>query len=107
MHAAGHAVGGKNRSQRQSRSQGLSHSDDVWFYAVMLIGEVASGTPQAALDFVEDQQGSSTFSQLPRGLKEFLAQRANSTFSLDGLQADGTYAAIKLPPQILHIVEAH
>ena len=105
MHAAGYAIRGKDRSQRQSRSQGLGHGDDVGFYTVMLIGEIAAGTAQSALDFIEDQQSSGAIRQLPSGLQEFLAQRANSTFSLDGLQADGTYAAVELPLQVLCVVE--
>jgi hypothetical protein len=107
MHAAGYAIRGKDRSQRQSRSQGLGHSDDVGFYAVMLIGEIAAGAAQTALDFIEDQQSSGAIRQLPCGPQEFLAQRANSPFSLNGLQADGTYAAVELPLQVLCVVECN
>src|ERR1700732_333901 len=67
MHATGYTIRGKDRSQRQSRSQGLGHSDDVGCYTVMLISEIAAGAAQSALDFIENQQSSGAIRQLPSG----------------------------------------
>ena len=44
MHSAGYPVCGEQRPQRQSRCQRFGYREDVWLNAVMLVGEVASGT---------------------------------------------------------------
>ena len=106
MHAAGHAIGGQQRSQRKPCRQRLGDGDDVGLNSVMLVGEILSGTAQSALDFVENQQRSGALAQLPRGLQKFRTERTDSAFALNGLQANGADAAIKLPLEIVDIVEA-
>ena len=73
--------------------------------SVMLVGEILPGAAQPALDFVENQQRSGAVAQLPRGLQKFRAQRPDSAFALNRLQANGADAAIKLPLEIVNIVE--
>ena len=74
--------------------------------AVMLVGEILPGASQAALNFVEDQQRSGAVAELSRGLQKFRAERTDSAFALNRLQANGADAAIKLALQIVNIIEA-
>ena len=105
MHAAGHTIGGKQRAQRKACRERLCDRDDVWLNSVMLVGEILPCATQPALNFVDNQQRSGAVAQLPRSLQKFRAQRTNSAFALNSLQANGADAAVKLPLEIVHIVE--
>ena len=66
VHAAGHTIRRENRSQRQSCRERLRDRHDVGLYAVVLVGEVVSGPPQATLDLIENQQSATALRQLSR-----------------------------------------
>src|SRR5436309_6376563 len=105
MHAARNAIGREDCAKRQSCGERLGDGHDIGVHAVMLISKISPGSPQATLNFIENQQRSGALAQLPRQLKEFLAEWPDSAFALNCLQANGTHAAIELPLQILCVVE--
>src|SRR5438034_11309251 len=105
MHAARNAIGREDCAKRQSCGERLGDGHDIGVHAVMLISKISPGSPQATLKFIENQQRSGALAQLPRQLKEFLAEWPDSAFALNCLQANGTHAAIELPLQILCVVE--
>src|SRR2546426_12474834 len=105
VHSARDAIRRQDRTQRQARRERLGNGYDIWIKAVMLISKISPGSPQATLNFIENQQRSGRLAQLPRQLKEFLAEWPDSAFALNCLQANGTHAAIELPLQILCVVE--
>src|SRR5207245_5278600 len=105
VHSARDAIRRQDRTQRQARRERLGNGHDVGVHAVMLISKISPGSPQPALNFIENQQRSGALAQLPRQLQEFLAQRPDSALTLNCLEANGTHAAIELPFQILCVVE--
>src|SRR3989475_6085360 len=105
VHSARDAIRRQDRTQRQACRERLGNGHDVGVHAVMLICKISPGSPQPALNFIENQQRSGALAQLPRQLQEFLAQRPDSALTLNCLEANGTHAAIELPFQILCVVE--
>src|SRR5438309_10552571 len=105
MHAGRDAIGREDCAKRQSCGERLGDGHDIGVHAVMLISKISPGSPQATLNFIENQQRSGALAQLPRQLQEFLAQGPDSALALDRLQANGTHAAIKLPFQILGVAK--
>src|SRR6476620_12556493 len=106
MHTAGHAIGSKQCSQRKARRQRLGDRHDVGLNSILLVSEILSGTAQAALDFVKNQQRSSAIAELSRRLQKFRAEWTDATFSLNRLQADRAHATVKLALEVIDIVEA-
>ena len=91
--------------QRKAGREWLRHRNDVRLDSIMLIGEVLPGAAQPALDFVENQQRAGAIAQLSRSLQELRAERPDSALALNRLQANGADAAIKLPLQVVDVIE--
>src|SRR5437667_5256082 len=106
VHSARDAIRRQDRTQRQARRERLGNGYDIWIKAVMLISKISPGSPQATLNFIENQQRSGALAQLPRQLKEFLAQRPDSALTLNGLKANCAHAAIELSFQIRCVVKS-
>src|SRR5206468_1387290 len=106
MHAARNAIGREDCAKRQSCGERLGDGHDIGVHAVMLISKISPGSPQATLNFIENQQRSGALAQLPRQLQEFLAQRPDSALTLNGLKANCAHAAIELSFQIRCVVKS-
>src|SRR5438270_12692431 len=106
VHSARDAIRRQDRTQRQARRERLGNGHDVGVHAVMLISKRSPGSPQATLNFIENQQRSGALAQLPRQLQEFLAQRPDSALTLNGLKANCAHAAIELSFQIRCVVKS-
>jgi hypothetical protein len=106
MHSCGHAIGGQQRPQWKASRERLGDSDNVGLNPVMLVGEVLSGTAQPTLDFVENQQRPGAVAELSRSLKKFRTQRTDSALALNGLETNGTHAAVELPLEVFNVVES-
>src|SRR5438105_10440215 len=107
MHSAGDPVSSEQRPQRQACCQRFRDSEDVRLNTVVLVGKIASGTAQAALDLIQDQQRTGAVRQLARDLKELWSERTNSTFTLNRLQTNGTDAAVELSLEIFNVIEGN
>ena len=56
MHAARNPIGGEDGAKRQAASERLGNGDDVGSNAIVLVGKVASGAAEAALNLIKHQQ---------------------------------------------------
>src|SRR5438067_13659720 len=104
MHSASDTLCRKQCTQRKSRGKRLCDGDNVRSNRVMLIGEVFRSASETTLDLVEHQQCAGFLRQLTRKLQEFRSHGANPAFALNGLNANGADASIKLPLQISDII---
>src|SRR5580704_12858711 len=105
MQRGGHVIGGENCSQRQSRGQRLRNRHNIGRDPIVLIGEITAGAAETALDFIKKQKCSTAFGQLAREFQKLGTDGTNSSLTLNGFQADGAYAGVKLPLQIVAVVE--
>ncbi len=105
MHATANSFGGEDGAKRQAASQWLSDRDYIRQHIVVLVGKVASGAPEAALNLVEHEQCAALFGQVRGKVKKFPIDRTNPAFSLNSLDAHGTNAGIKFSSQVVQVIE--
>ena len=98
---------GEKRAQRQPGGDGLGNANHVRHDAEVLEGEELPGTPQSALDLVEDERGLVLVGQLAARLQKFGRRFLDATLALDGLQHDTANLVVHRIAQRFHIVARH
>src|SRR5208283_2289210 len=83
----------------------LGDRDHIRQHAIMLVGKVASGAAEAALNLVEHEQGAAPFGQARGEFEKLPIDRTNPAFSLNGLDAHRTNARIEFPLQVVQVIE--
>ena len=105
MHATRNPFRGKDGAERQAASQRLGDRDHVGQHTVVLVGKVASGAAEAALNLVEHEQSAALLGQARGEFEKLPIDRTNPAFSLDGLDAHRTDAGIEFPLQVVEVIE--
>ena len=95
----------KYRAERKTSGKRFGYYHDVGLRGKFLIGKVSARAAQAALNFVGDQQRAVFCGQRPRAVPEFVADRIDSAFTLNGFEEDGADGVIKFGFEIGDVVE--
>src|SRR5258708_23187265 len=104
-HATRHPLGGEDGTEWQTTRQRLGDGDHIRLHTVVLVGKVAPGSAEAALNLVEHQQRAAAFGQARSKFENLWIDRANPALSLNGFQAHGADAGIEFSLQVVQVIE--
>src|ERR1700677_2587915 len=107
MHTTGDPFRGEDCAQRQAARQRLRDRDYIRQNIVMLIGKMAPGAAQAALNLVKNEQRTALFGQSRGEVEKFFINRTDPSFTLNRLNADRADTGIKLSLEIVEVVELY
>lgn len=85
----GEGGGGGGGADGEAAAEGLGHGKGVGLDVVVLPAEPAAGAPDAALDFVAEQEQSALVAELAEAAHEFGGGGEDAAFALDGFDEDG------------------
>ena len=98
---------GDDGAERQTSGERFGDREDVRTRREFLVGEVAAGAAQAALNFIGDQRGVVLRRQRARALPEGFADGENSAFALNGFEDQRADGVVEFRFEIGNVVEAH
>src|SRR5262249_17425419 len=107
MHHACYPIGGQQCSKRQSSGQRFCYGDYVGRDPIMLICKILSGTTETTLDLVDQEQCAGFCGQFAGPPKEFLAERVDPAFPLNGFNTHSTNAFIELSIKSTNVIEGN
>ncbi|MNM70280.1 hypothetical protein D3C81_819060 [compost metagenome] len=99
--------GGQHGTDRETAAQALGAGQDVRGNAVVLVGIQRTGTANAGLHFVEDQQGVVFVTQFARAFQVGLVGRHHAALALDRLDHHGAGLVGNLCLQRFQVVVGH
>ena len=100
-------MGRQHSSKRKPPSDRLCDGHHVGLHVVVLIREPLAGTPQSALDLIDQQQRPASGGERARCFQELAAHKLNSAFALNGLNRHRADAVVELLLEIFNVVELH
>src|SRR5579859_97414 len=105
--AVGNGLRGENRAERQSRRERLGDEDDVRLARILLISEIAASAPEAALNFIGDEERAVLGSQGAGSVPESLGNGINAAFALNRFEKYGANGVVEFRCEVVHVVEAN
>ena len=90
LHSCRHFVRAEHGSDRDAACEAFREGHDIRFDAVILIGEELARTPDAALDFIEDEQCMMLVAERADFLQVAVIRCMDTALALDGLEHDRT-----------------
>src|SRR5207302_5211564 len=104
--ARGDFLRGKNGAERKPSGERLGNQNNVRPRGKFLIGEIAAGTAEPALNLISDQESAALGGEGASAIPEFFADGIDSAFTLNRFQKDGTDGVVKFRVEIGNVVEA-
>jgi len=104
-YASGDGFGGQDCAEREASSERLGDGYKVWLGRKLLIGEVAAGTAEPALNFVGDEQGIVILSERAGAIPKGFADGVDATFALDGFEDYGADVVVEFGLEVGYIIE--
>src|SRR5450631_827553 len=107
MHATRNPFGGEDGAERQAARQRFGDGDHVRQHTIVLVGKMASGATEAALNLVKHKQRAALFRQARGEFEKLPIDRTNPALALNGLDAHGADAGIKFSFQVVEVIELY
>src|SRR5258708_4120815 len=101
----GNFLAREERAKRESARERLCDDDDVRQSREALVGKRLPCAPQAALNFVGDERGSTLRREVAGAHPEFIANGINSAFPLNRLDDHGAHFIRELGFEVREIIQ--